>query len=80
MLSRLWKWGSVFIGAKLLRNVDGRSFSRAWREGKVSLFWGIFNEEFERYFFFKKGPCKRAALSIGASVVEPGGGSFTGTF
>jgi hypothetical protein len=37
MLSRLWKWGSVFIGAPLLRNVDGRSFSRAF-ERRESIF------------------------------------------
>jgi hypothetical protein len=48
-------------------------------KGKSSLFREIFNEEFEIYLK-KKKPCKRAAISIGAPVGDPGGGSFTGTF
>jgi hypothetical protein len=62
---RLWKWTSVSIGGPLLGNFDERSFSRAFeRQEKFiyfgeSFLWGILKT-------CKKGPCKPAAVFIGA--------------
>jgi hypothetical protein len=40
MLSRLWKWGSVFIGALLWGNVEGRCFRRALEKREKFIYLG----------------------------------------
>jgi hypothetical protein len=52
MLSKAVEWSSVFIGAPLLENIEGRSFLRAF--------------EIKRYIKrYIKMPCKWVSLSIG---------------
>ena len=45
---KLWKWASVAIGDPLLRNIDGRSFPRAFEKRDKFLYLGNFYKESER--------------------------------
>jgi hypothetical protein len=57
--------------------MEGRSFHRGFERRDTFLYQGNFYNEFERYV--KKGPCKRAALSIGALLGNlEGVGSYLG--
>jgi len=67
MLSKALEWASVSIGAPLLGNIEGRSFSRVF--------------EIKKYIkWYVKMPCKREYLSIGAPLGKLEGIRLPGLF
>jgi hypothetical protein len=67
MLSKALEWASVSIGAPLLGNMEGPSFSRAFEIKKY----------IKRYV---KMHCKRVSLSIGAPLGKLEGIRLPGLF